>query len=417
MQITIHRGTNEIGGSCVEVEHKGTRLLLDAGTPLDDSLAALPADIESYDGVLISHSHQDHYGLIETLPESVPLYMGKVAWQFVQSLRLFTKEGDLLAHKPTSLVAGKTFQVGDISVTPYLVDHSSPDAFGFLLEAGGKTIYYTGDFRAHGRKAKTFDYLCTKLPKKMDALLLEGTMMHRGNSQFSSESEVEEGVVQAIKTESGIVCLNCSAQNIDRMVSAFRAAKRSGRTFVVDIYTAWILRLAQQVSTSIPDINWEGVQVLSHNRPASGYYRNVKEHAEFFGSFIRDLYKPENELWVQDILDSPSNYLIKLSDHWLSDILGKLPETSSTIIYSQWAGYLEEGTPHYNGKAASLKKRENSKFKLIHTSGHAVREDLIRFVDSVEPQTVIPLHTEHKNDYEEHFSNVQVLDDGEAFEL
>ncbi|EGB13417.1 metallo-beta-lactamase family protein [Pseudodesulfovibrio mercurii] len=417
MRITIHRGTNEIGGSCVEVEYNGTRLLLDAGTPLDDSPAALPADIDAYAGVLISHSHQDHYGLVERLPEDVPLYMGKVAWQFAQSLRLFTKTGDLLTHNPIPLEAGKTFRVGDISVTPYLADHSSPDAFGFLLEAGGRVVYYTGDFRAHGRKSKTFDYLCSRLPRKMDAILLEGTMMDRGNSAFASEREVEEGMVEAIRAESGIVCLNCSAQNIDRMVSAFRAAKRSGRILVVDIYTAWILRLAQQLSANIPDINWDGMRVLSHNRPAAGYYRNVKEHAEFFGGFLQDLYNSGNELWVQNLVDSPSKYLIKLSDYWLADILDRLPGISSTIIYSQWAGYLEEGTPQYNAKAASLKGRENSTFRLIHTSGHAVREDLMRLVGSVEPQTVIPLHTEHKNAYAEYFPNVHVLDDGEVFEL
>ena len=35
MKITIHRGSHEIGGSCVEVEGRaGSRLLIDVGQPL-----------------------------------------------------------------------------------------------------------------------------------------------------------------------------------------------------------------------------------------------------------------------------------------------------------------------------------------------------------------------------------------------
>jgi Cft2 family RNA processing exonuclease len=35
MQVRIHRGAAEIGGSCVELESGGARLVLDIGLPLD----------------------------------------------------------------------------------------------------------------------------------------------------------------------------------------------------------------------------------------------------------------------------------------------------------------------------------------------------------------------------------------------
>ena len=34
MQVKIHRGAHEIGGSCVEVESHGSRIVLDVGKPL-----------------------------------------------------------------------------------------------------------------------------------------------------------------------------------------------------------------------------------------------------------------------------------------------------------------------------------------------------------------------------------------------
>ena len=35
MRIRIHRGTKEIGGTCIEVEAQGKRIALDVGLPLD----------------------------------------------------------------------------------------------------------------------------------------------------------------------------------------------------------------------------------------------------------------------------------------------------------------------------------------------------------------------------------------------
>lgn len=36
MKLTIYRGTHEIGGSCVELATKNTRILIDIGLPLVD---------------------------------------------------------------------------------------------------------------------------------------------------------------------------------------------------------------------------------------------------------------------------------------------------------------------------------------------------------------------------------------------
>src|ERR1035437_7061369 len=46
MKLCIHRGTREIGGTCVEVESSGQRILLDLGLPLnakDVASTPLPA--------------------------------------------------------------------------------------------------------------------------------------------------------------------------------------------------------------------------------------------------------------------------------------------------------------------------------------------------------------------------------------
>jgi mRNA degradation ribonuclease J1/J2 len=58
-----------------------------------------------------------------------------------------------------SFHAHTTFRIGAFSVTPYLMDHSAFDSYGFLVCGGGKSVFYSGDFRGHGRKAGLLDRL------------------------------------------------------------------------------------------------------------------------------------------------------------------------------------------------------------------------------------------------------------------
>ena len=67
----IHRGSQQIGGTCVELEAEGQRILLDLGLPLDaeEPTSALLPDIQglltpdpSLRALIISHGHGDHWG-------------------------------------------------------------------------------------------------------------------------------------------------------------------------------------------------------------------------------------------------------------------------------------------------------------------------------------------------------------------
>ena len=91
MNIRIHRGTTEIGGTCIEMETQGRRIALDVGLPLDapddtDAHESLLPRVpgfrepdESLLGVLISHPHLDHYGLAKHVRPEVPVYIGEGA--------------------------------------------------------------------------------------------------------------------------------------------------------------------------------------------------------------------------------------------------------------------------------------------------------------------------------------------------
>jgi ribonuclease J len=86
MQIVIHRGAHEVGGSCVELTCRDTTILLDVGLPLDgdmdeDLASFLPQPLfdqlqkgeKHIDAVILSHAHLDHYGLAGLLPAGIPV--------------------------------------------------------------------------------------------------------------------------------------------------------------------------------------------------------------------------------------------------------------------------------------------------------------------------------------------------------
>ena len=81
MKIRIHRGTEQISGTCIEVESSESRIVLDVGLPLDapnDDHERLLPDVpgfrdadETLLGAVISHPLQDHFGLVKHIGSGV----------------------------------------------------------------------------------------------------------------------------------------------------------------------------------------------------------------------------------------------------------------------------------------------------------------------------------------------------------
>ena len=265
MQITIYRGTHEIGGTLVELKSGKSRILIDAGYPLflnnqpiEDEvssfsyeklleLGVLPDikglygwDTPAFDAIIISHAHIDHYGLLRYVNPSIPVYLSKGTRKIIDISVLFK----LTAQYPSSsheFSMYKPFVIGDFRIKPFLMDHSAFDAAAFEITDGVKTVIYTGDFRGHGRKAVCLDRFIDTAKKEADILFTEGTMFGRQKEDVISEQELENSLVRMMQSLNAPILFQSSSQNIDRLVSFYKAAAKLGRLFVVDIYTANVL--------------------------------------------------------------------------------------------------------------------------------------------------------------------------------
>ena len=89
------------------------------------------------------------------------------------------------------------------------------------------------------------------------------------------------------------------------------------------------------------------------------------------------------------------------------------------VIYSQWLGYLDGTHAGYVGsdQIAAYRSDPAINFVYAHTSGHAPVADLQRLASALNPRKLVPIHTEHGEDFSHIFANVVRLNDGEVFDL
>lgn len=375
MQIIIHRGQNQIGGNIIEISTNNAKILLDIGLGLDDDKnKELPKieglfDKKRYDAVFVSHYHSDHLGLAYQIHKDIPIYIGEASYKVICA-------SDEYKHDRTFDIAGflqsgVKIQIGDISVCPYLCDHSAYDSYMLLCESGGEAVLYTGDFRANGRKP--FDWLLKQLPSHVDKLICEGTTLTRDNYISQKESALEEQAMRLFKEHKGPVFVLQSSMNIDRIVTMYRSAKKSNRIFLQELYMA---EIATAIGGSIPNPEFPDVFAFITN---SNRYDKLCKYRHRIGK--ENIAKSK---FVMCVRTSMLKYLRSLSE--------LMSFEDGLLVYSFWSGYKENESMKVFLSAC---KDMGIDIVTLHTSGHADADTIDKLIDTVNPDEIIPVHTEN----------------------
>lgn len=410
MKACIRRGSQQIGGSCIELEQDGKRLLLDLGLPLDapENVAGLiPGELvldgrdPSLLGILISHPHLDHYGLLAHVGTSIPVGVGAAARALLTAAAPFLPGTWPIPSAGWSYESGRTISIGPFQVTPYLVDHSAFDAYALLIEAGGDRLFYSGDFRGHGRKATLFERLMARPPANINALLVEGSSLTRLalDATFPTEADIEERMTEALRETEGMALVHTSAQNIDRIVSIFRASRRCGRRVVLDLYAAAILEATGNLN--LPQSDWADISLYVPELQR----RQIKRRGMF--ELLRR--HSTNRIFMENLSQDPARTTLLFRPLHLGDLERAGCLTGARYIYSQWEGYWDSGSYAHVQK---LLGRHDIPKVSIHTSGHASPVDLQRFVKALNPGKVVPIHSFRPDRYPELFDRVEQQPDG-----
>ena len=393
MEINIIRGQNQIGGSIIEVSSKNTKIILDVGSNLEDKEIVVP-EIEGlfkgkakYDGVLISHYHSDHEGLATKILPEIPIYMGEKSHEIHKVTREYIKKEYL--KEPKTFKPEEEFLIGDIKITPYLCDHSAFDSHMFLLECEGKKILYTGDFHSNGRKF--FQSLLNKLPK-VDALITEGTNL--SNDKIGkinlTEKELEKKGIEILEGNDRPVFVLMAATNIDRIVTFYKIANATKRLFLLDTY-------AGQITATI-----------GGNIPNPRTFFNVKIFQT--SSSKHDILEnyPKNKIWKNKIAKSNFLMCVRTSmKKYLESYPNEFSFEGCTLFYSMWEGYKKQENMK---KFLKFMEEKGVKTISLHTSGHADEKDFDKLIKKVEPEIIVPIHTEN-SEWFKRYENCEVICD------
>ena len=484
IELTFYGGVREIGGTKILLRSDGGSVFIDFGKdfslesayfeepwnppfyiPSLQGIGALPPIDGLYrlnpgrpvDGVVISHAHLDHCGHIPLLSPQIPVYAGRDTKELILIRSETYNRG---WTNDFSLTDWRTFRTGDvvqvegtgINFMPIHVDHSVPASYGFIIEAGGRKLAYTGDLRMHGRHPRmTEDFLGALRVNKIDTLICEGTnaasegrdpdaellahmgdvfRQHMGDAApqaisvpCSIEADVEAGLQDVISRSKGLVLVEVAPIDLNRVWSVCRAARAAGRIPVVPTRLGYIIMQATRRSCiqDLPAVDGMGL-----------YLSQLKKHAD-----RRSAGDPPD---AEELLTGRREWEQRLALGWLRSrgMLVGLPEGREAIrdnaglfviCSPQVVNLLPElcyggGTfpvtfilskigPFDPQMAVSFDKLLHwlalygcCNYYQIHTSGHASMDDLARVIEAANPDRLIPVHTHHPETFERLHGNV-----------
>lgn len=407
MKVKILKGTNQIGGCISRISTKNTRIIIDLGEDLIDerinthvnpNIDGLTIGKASYDAVFITHSHGDHIGLIDFVLDEIPVYVENKSKKIYEMLNDFTK--NVKMRETIDFEFGKEIIIGDIKITPYIVDHSSYNSAMFLIEGDNKKIVHTGDFRDNGYKGKILLPTVKKIGK-IDCLIIEGTTVGRSNSKNLKESELAL-IAEKIFSDYNQVFILQSSTNIDRVTSFYKASIKTNKLFIEDLFTA---NITSCLRGNIPNpIDFKNVYVWS---PLKYKYKSDE--------FIKKYSDPLKRYMRSNSVSNDYTMLVKTS--MINDVKmlykkGKI--TKACLIYSMWSDYKEKES--FKNFLHEVKDLDIDIIDL-HTSGHADEDTLKMVHEAFDPKEVVIIHTKNKERASKIFGNIRCIDDFDEIEL
>jgi ribonuclease J len=383
MKIEIHRLKNPTGETLIEIAAAKTKILFDCGTNVEDNALTVTCEsvrIDDFHAIFLAHAHTDYVGLTGNA-----IYLSRLSEKVLTAVNAYRM-------KKTPAFAGyyqnrEPIVIGDITVTPVLIDREEYDGYLFLIEGEGKRVLYTGDFRAHGRKS--FEEMLQNLPKKIDALICEGMGLTSEDIALVTERDLEEQLTEWIGTKTGPVFVLQSVTDIDRTATIFHAAKRNRRLFLQDLYMA---NLNDTIGNIVPNPNgFVGVKAF-----LTAGYRPEHIRYKMFEKLNRiDKRALTAQKFVMCIRTNMKKYLKRLSQ-----------------IVRFYDGALLVTLPAEEQLPADLVKFAQDKgleVKVLRTSGHADARALQALVSVVHPAKLIPVQLENANWFVGEFGGIEVI--------
>ncbi|WP_407282728.1 MBL fold metallo-hydrolase RNA specificity domain-containing protein [Methanolobus sp. WCC1] len=458
VSIEVLGGDGEIGGNKILIEHKGTRIFLDFGMSFkqnglffseflnprkcsglgdffefgllpdlqgiyrEDYLAHMDRSMEerSIDAVFLSHAHADHAQYIHFLRWDIPIYCTQATKiilgciqetgsntfsDFIDACESFKftlkKDGGLTRVKRIhkEYIHKRNFQVmeinervsiGNIEVEMFPVDHSLPGACGFIIYTDEGNIVYTGDIRFHGSHGHLSREFVEKARESSPKwMLCEGTRVD--SEMKDSEAEVQKKMSELIYNCEGPVFVEHPVRDIDRVNSIFKAAQENERDFVIPLKLAY---LVESLDSYCP-FCLDDVKILNPKKTwglISKIGIEKAQVAQDYDKWERNFINQTNSITLDKIRESQKDYVLSMSQ-WEINQLADIKPTNGLWIKSSCDPFCDEMELDEKRKMNWL-EHFDIHHETVHASGHASSEELKEMIKKINPDILIPIHTE-----------------------
>lgn len=376
---------------------------------------------KSLDAVFITHAHTDHTQDIHFLRNDIPIYCSevtKIYLEFLESIggeftelsstceefefyintktelsrvtrknKEYVKDREFHIMRPTELV-----KIGSLMVEMVPVDHSLPGSSGYIVYSSEGIMVLTGDIRFHGINRKlSFDFLERVKKLNVKWLLCEGTRIN--DYWLHSEEDVLRTIGKIISNSEGLVFAEYSYKDLDRTKTFYEAAKKNGRKLVINLKEAALIKRLGNLSP----VNLDDVKIFI---PLKGWAmitkRNlvdIKYIQQDYEIWQREFLLHPNSITFEDLQKNPSEYVMSMNIWEMGNLVDIQPK-NAVWIKSSCEPFSEEMELDEDRKKNWLKHFKIKEYH-AHASGHACAYEIKRMIRDINPEILIPIHTEH----------------------
>ena len=286
------------------------------------------------------------------------------------------------------------------------LDHSIPGACAWGIETASGWIIYSGDLRLHGKRGELTRKFIEEANKlKPRALILEGTNVLRTGNVF--ERDVYDNGLKAIKGAAGLVIADFPPRDVDRLLTFLQIARDTGRKLAILPKDAYLLKTMRLLEPETPDVVRDD-DIVIYQETVAGKSPKI---------WIREICREcsHKVVLAEDISAAQDRFILCFSFWDLNELPSIRPRPGSLYVFSSSEPHDEEqeidfrrlghwlehfglksfGLPVETGEGWVIPEAE----KGLHASGHACGADLLEVARGINPEVLIPVHTEHPEFY------------------
>ncbi|MFK7865310.1 MAG: ribonuclease J [Pseudohongiellaceae bacterium] len=383
-------GCGEIGMNLNLFGHAGKWLMVDCGITFEKNEANIGAGnrvempdpifisnrSEALVGIIATHAHEDHIGAIAHLwPQlGCPIYTTPFTRQVL--LRKLRQKG--IDAPIVTVQEGETIDLGPFTVTWMPITHSTPETNALLIETVRGRVLHTADWKIDSAPivGRAFESDSFKAIGKggIDAIVCDSTNATIDGHSFS-ESELFQGLLNAVSQSRGRVIVGCFSSNVARLQTLGHVAQVTGR------YVGIVGR---------------SIEAMVQNAKAAGY---LKENFNHVDSFNLGYLLPNEILAIATgSQGEPRAALHRLASDTHPEITLAAGDhvifSAKTIPGNELD--VERLVSAFKDKGVQVTQADDAD-KPIHASGHPYSEELALMYDWVKPRIAIPVHGEDKH--------------------